>query len=173
MSSDEVPVPESLVHWGKKRGGWSDAYIMANASHGGSVMIWAVWVSAALLAQIMTSAHDLNILQVFSVMFVSFLIARSDSKMTMPGFVRLILWKSRSGNTNHCFHTWLGRRLIENLCDVHSGLTLLSSRSWQKINKKLNQPWIEINAVIFHKPIKTMPWWLHAVIKAKAGPIKY
>lgn len=43
----------------------------------------------------------------------------------------------------------------------------------KKKNWKLNQPWIEINAVIFHKLIKTMPWWLHAVIKAKAGPIKY
>lgn len=130
---------------GKKRGGWSDAYIMANASHGGSVMMWAVRVSAALLVQIMRSARDLNILQVFPVMFVSFLIARSDSKMTMPGFVRLILWKSRSGNTNHHFHTWTGHRLIENLCDGHSGLTLLSSIQDPGKKKKKIKPTLDRN----------------------------
>lgn len=170
MLSDEVPVPEWLAHWGKKRGGWSDAYIMANASHGGSVMIWAGRVSAALLAQIMRSAHDLNILQVFPVMFVSFLIARTDSKMTMPGFVSLILWKSRSGNTNHRFHTWIGCRLIEYLCDVHSGLKLLSSI--RDPGKKKIKPTLDRNRCC-DKLIKTMHWWLHAVIKAKGGSIKY
>ena len=64
---------------------------------------------------------------------------------------------------------------IENLWDVLekpfcSGLTLPSSI--QDLGEKLMQHWTEINLVTLQKLIETMPWQMHAIIKAKGSPMK-
>ncbi|KAF7655322.1 hypothetical protein LDENG_00057520 [Lucifuga dentata] len=64
---------------------------------------------------------------------------------------------------------------IENLWDVlektlHSRPTLPSSI--QDLGKKLMQLWTDINVVTLYKLIETMPQRMHAIIKAKGGPMK-
>ena len=76
---------------------------------GGSVMIWGgfSW-SAMLCAQKLRSADNLNILnQVFPSMDFFFPDGTAYSKMTMPQFIRLKLWKSGSRSMRHHFHTVL------------------------------------------------------------------
>ena len=41
------------------------------------------------------------------------LMAREYSKMTMPGFITLKLWKSGSGSMRHHFHTWIGHHRVQ------------------------------------------------------------
>ncbi len=41
--------------------------------------------------------------------------SRAYSKMTMPGFIGLKLWKSGSGSMRHHFHTWIGHHRVQTL----------------------------------------------------------
>ena len=53
------------------------------------------------------------------------------------------------------------------MCNIEEHLSI------QDLGEKLMQLWREINVVTLHKLIKTMPWRICAVIKAKGGPKKY
>ena len=95
----------------------------------GSVMIWVCNVPK-ILGQLTTwiywmtrFLHEWNF---------PFLMARAYSKMTMPGFTGLKLWKSGSGSMRYLrhYHTWINP--IDNLWDalekmLRGGLTLQSS----------------------------------------------
>ena len=47
--------------------------------------------------------------------FFSSLTAWANSKMTMPRFVKLKLWKSGSGSMRHHFYTWIGHHRVQTL----------------------------------------------------------
>ena len=90
----------------------------------------------------MRSADDLNILndQVFPSMDFSSLMAKAYSKMTMPPFIRLKLWKSGSGSMRHHFHTWIGHRSpdlkpTDNLWDVKTYAVVRLSHYQHKYHK--------------------------------------
>ncbi len=132
----------------------------------------------------MRSADYLNILNdqvIFHQLFFSSLKARAYSKMTMPVFIGLKLWKSGSGSMRHHFHTWIGHHRVQS-----QTLTPLRifGMCWRRLctavrlshhqyKKKWMQLWTGINVVTLQKRIGMMPRWMRAVIQVTDGPTKY
>lgn len=65
------------------------------------------------------------------------------------------------------FHKWIGQHRVQTLTPL-----IIFEMYWRN-GEELLQLWMEINVVTFHNHIKTMPWRMCAVIKAKWGPMKY
>ena len=123
------PVPEWWAHQGKKRGRWSDAPIMPSAY---CTSLWGQcydlgWLQLvrSSFSNIMCPKNEVSWLPEYTEWpgysingFFSSLMARAYSKMTMPGFIGLKLWKSGSGSMRHHFHTWMGHHRVQTLTSL-------------------------------------------------------
>ena len=154
-------VPAWSAHHIKKKSGWSDApSCLVPSVHLGSV---------ALCAQTMKSTAYLNTNdQVFPSMdFLFSPVAQACSKMTVPWFIRLRLWKSGLGSMRPSFHTWIGYHIVQTLTPLRTfGMcwrrlyaAARLSHHQSKI-KYLMLLWTEINVVTLHTLVKTMPRWM-------------
>lgn len=103
--------------------------------------------------------------------FFSSLTARARSKMTMPGFIRLRLWKSGSGSVRQHFHTWFGHHRGQTFTPLRvfgmcwtrlRGGPILPS-STQDLGGINVHHWVEINLVPLQKLFE-MPQQIGAVM---------
>lgn len=100
--------------------------------------------------------------------------ARTYSKTTMPGFIRLKLGETGSGSRRHRVHTWTGLRRVqtwdpsENLWDVLEEPLQSAQTQPSSVQKLLH--WMEMNPVTLQTLMGTMPQPACAVIKARGGP---
>ena len=103
--------------------------------------------------------------------------ARAYSKMTMPGFIGLELWKTGSVCMRHHFHTWIGHHRVQTLTPLRifgmcwrrlcAVVWLPDYQYSQDLDEKLMQHWTEIHLVTLQKIIETMPQRMRTIIKAK------
>ena len=101
--ADEVMPPSCLVPTVQACGGSAVIWCCCSWSGLGSATLWAKeWDQLTTWTYWMT--------RLFHQWIFSSLMARAYSKMTMPGFIWLKLWKSGSGSTRHHFHTWIESR---------------------------------------------------------------
>lgn len=104
----------------------------------------------------------------------SSLMARTYSKTTMPGFIRLKLGETGSGSRRHRVHTWTGLRRVqtwdpsENLWDVLEEPLQSAQTQPSSVQKLLH--WMEMNPVTLQTLMGTMPQPACAVTKARGGP---
>ncbi len=117
--------------------------------------------------------------RLFQQWIFSFLMTRACSKMTMPGFIGLKLWKRGSGSMRHHFYTCIGHLGVQSQTVTPLSIFGMWWRrlfaavpsSIQDLGEKFMQLWRGINVVTFQKVIAAMQR-MCADIKAKVGPTK-
>ena len=135
---------------------------------GGSAMIlgccsWSGLGSATLCAQRMKSSWLPEYTE-WPGYYISGFLARAYSKMTMPEFIRVKLWKSGLERMRHQFHRWIGHHRVQPLsplrifgmCWRRLCAAVRLSHHHHKILAK-NECNSEINAVTLQKLFETMP----------------
>ena len=139
------PVPEWWAHQAKKRGGWSDAPIMRSAYR---TSLWGQRYDLGLLQlvrsrfrNVICPKNEVSWLPEYFEwpgystrgILLSSLMTRAYSKITMPWFIMLNLWKIGSGNAKHHFHTWIGHHRVQTQTPVR-----IFGMCWRRLNATLD-----------------------------------